>query len=142
MAVPKLTRWTLLIGVLLLAGIGLAAYWQRGTIAAWLGYGDQNQTILLSGNIEAHQSVLGFKTVQSRIVDLPFDEGQWVKAGTLISRVDDSDYRQQVSISQTTLEVQKRQLAMAEQNCAAAQKLKATQQISSWQSLNSTAQTT
>jgi HlyD family secretion protein len=123
MAVPKLTRWTLLIGVLLLAGIGLAAYWQRGTIAAWLGYGDQNQTILLSGNIEAHQSVLGFKTVQSRIVDLPFDEGQWVKAGTLISRVDDSDYRQQVSISQTTLEVQKRQLAMAEQNCAAAQKL-------------------
>jgi HlyD family secretion protein len=72
--------------------------------------------------IEAHQSVLGFKSVQSRIVDLPFDEGEWVKAGTPISRVDDSDYRQQVTISNATLDVQKRQLAMAEQNCAAAKK--------------------
>ena len=56
-------------------------------------------------------------------MELPFNEGQWVKAGTLLSRVDDSDYRQQVAISQATLEVQKRQLAMAEQNCAAAQRL-------------------
>ena len=65
--------------------------------------------------------MLGFKTVQSRIVELPFNEGQWVKAGTLIARVDDSDYRQQVSISEAALEVQKRQLAAAEQNLAAAQ---------------------
>ena len=123
MAVPKTTKRTLLVGMLLLASAGLAAYWHRDTIAGWLGPKDQSQTILLSGNIEAHQSVLGFKTVQSRIVDLPFNEGQLVKAGTLLSRVDDSDYRQQVAISQTTLEVQKRQLATAEQNCAAAQKL-------------------
>jgi HlyD family secretion protein len=123
MAMPKITKRTLLIGVLLFAGAGLAAYWHRDTITGWLKPDNQKQTILVSGNIEAHQSVLGFKTVQSRIVELPFNEGQWVKAGTLLSRVDDADYRQQVTISQTTLEVQKRQLAMAEQNCAAAQKL-------------------
>jgi membrane fusion protein YbhG len=123
MPVPKPTKSALLIGVLLLAGAGAAAYWQRDTIAGWLRPHNQNQTIFLSGNIEAHQSVLGFKTVQSRIVELPFNEGQWVKAGTLLSRVDDADYRQQVVIAQTTLDVQKRQLAMAEQNCAAAQKL-------------------
>jgi HlyD family secretion protein len=123
MAVPKLAGRILLAGALLLAGAGVVIYAQWDAIAARLGLGDRKQTIFLSGNIEAHQSVLGFKTVQSRIVELPFDEGQSVKAGTLISRVDDSDYRQQVSISQTTLDVQKRQLAMAEQNCAAAQKL-------------------
>jgi HlyD family secretion protein len=123
MAMPKMTRRTLLTGVVLFAAAALSAYWYRGAIIAWFGPDDQNQTILLSGNIEAHQSVLGFKTVQSRIVELPFNEGQWVKAGTLLSRLDDSDYRQQVAISRSTLEVQKRQLATAEQNCAAAQKL-------------------
>lgn len=123
MVVPKATKRALLIGMLLLASAGLAAYWYRNAITAWLRPNAQKQTILLSGNIEAHQSVLGFKTVQSRIVELPFNEGQWVKAGTLLSRLDDADYRQQVSIAKTTLEVQKRQLAMAEQNCAAARKL-------------------
>jgi HlyD family secretion protein len=53
---------------------------------------------------------------------LPFNEGQWVKAGTLIAKVDDSDYRQQVSIAEAALEVQKRQLAAAEQNLAAAKR--------------------
>jgi len=76
----------------------------------------------VSGNIEAHQSVLGFKTVQSRIVELPFNEGQWVKAGTLISRVDDKDYRQQVVMAEAALDVQRHQLAAAEQNLAAAKK--------------------
>ncbi|MGO8908910.1 MAG: HlyD family secretion protein [Bradyrhizobium sp.] len=123
MAVPKPTKRNLLIGALLFAVAGLMAYWQRDAIIGWLSPDSQNQTIFLSGNIEAHQSVLGFKTVQSRIVELPFNEGQWVKAGTLLSRLDDSDYRQQVAISEATLDVQKRQLATAEQNCAAAQKL-------------------
>jgi HlyD family secretion protein len=109
--------------MLMLAAAGVLAYWQQGAIAGWIRSDDQNRTIFLSGNIEAHQSVLGFKTVQSRIVYLPFDEGQWVKAGTLLSRLDDSDYRQQVAIAEAALDVQKRQLAMAEQNCAAAQKL-------------------
>src|SRR5208283_2982008 len=112
----KPTKWILSIGILCLASLGLLAFSYQETIAGWLGLGAQNRTILLSGNIEAHQSVLGFKTVQSRIVDLPFNEGQWVKAGTLLSRVDDSDYRQQVAIAEAALEVQNRQLAMAEQN--------------------------
>jgi HlyD family secretion protein len=123
MAMPTMTRRTLLAGAVLFAAAGLSAYWYRGAIVEWFSPNNQSRTILLSGNIEAHQSVLGFKTVQSRIVELPFNEGQWVKAGTLLSRLDDSDYRQQVAISRSTIEVQKRQLATAEQNCTAAQKL-------------------
>src|SRR5208283_2867344 len=70
----------------------------------------------VSGNIEAHESVLSFKTVQSRIVELPFDEGQTVKAGTVIARVDDADYKQQVAIAEAALNAQMRQLDVAEQN--------------------------
>jgi HlyD family secretion protein len=107
--------------VLLLSGCA-GGWWYRGELVQWLKASEQTPSILVSGNIEAHQSVLGFKTVQSRIVELPFNEGQWVKAGTLISRLDDSDYRQQVRIGEAALEVQRRQLGAAEQNLAAAKK--------------------
>ena len=43
------------------------------------------------------------------------------EAGTLIARLDDSDYRQQVAINEAAFEMQRRQLAAAEQNFAASQ---------------------
>jgi HlyD family secretion protein len=107
--------------VVALVGLGLAAYVERGTLHDWIVGPRAAATIMVSGNIEAHQSVLGFKTVQSRIVELPFDEGQWVEKGTLIARLDDSDYRQQVTINQAALDMQERQLAAAEQNLSAAE---------------------
>lgn len=50
---------------------------RKPQLAFWRDAGDAN-VLLLSGNIEAHESVLSFKTVQSRIIELPFNEGQWV----------------------------------------------------------------
>jgi HlyD family secretion protein len=113
---PK--TWLILVVVTVAA---LAAYFERGTLYDLFAGPRAAATILVSGNIEAHQSVLGFKTVQSRIVELPFDEGQWVEKGTLIARLDDSDYRQQVVINQAALTMQERQLAAAEQNLSAAE---------------------
>ncbi len=104
---------------IVLAAAALAGYFERGTIYDWFAGPRVAATILVSGNIEAHQSVLGFKTVQSRIVELPFDEGQWVDKGTLIARLDDADYRQQVVINQAALNMQEQQLAATEQNLAA-----------------------
>jgi len=75
------------------------------------GSSKPSRALLVSGNIEAHQSVLSFKLVQSRIVELPFDEGQWVEAGTLLARLDDSNYRQQVAIDEASLTAQQQQLA-------------------------------
>jgi len=121
MAIPEKRKRAYVIGAVVLVG-GAIAFFAYDAVSKWLASSDRAATILLSGNIEAHQAVLGFKTVQSRIVELPFNEGQWVDAGTLIARVDDSDYRQQVAIAAATLEVQKRQLAAAEQNVAAARK--------------------
>ncbi len=67
----------------------------------------------MSGNIEAHESLVSFKSVQSRIVELPFDEGQWVDAGTVLARLDAADYGKQVEVSEATLNVAEQQLASA-----------------------------
>jgi multidrug resistance efflux pump len=57
------------------------------------------------------------------MVELPYEEGRSGNAGIVIARVDDLDHRQQVAIIQAALEVQRRQLATAEQKPAAAQKI-------------------
>jgi HlyD family secretion protein len=72
--------------------------------------------LMLSGNIEAHESVLSFKTVQSRIVELPFQEGQSVRKGAVLAVVDSADYRQQLAIAQGNLALQQRQLDAAREN--------------------------
>ena len=106
----------LLLALVVLAGAGVAAlYWQifRQGVAAG--------ELMVSGNIEAHQSLVSFKDVTSRIVELPFDEGQWVEKGQLIARVDDSNYKQQVAVDEAAVQVQQQQLASARQNLLAAQ---------------------
>jgi HlyD family secretion protein len=111
------------VGAVTLLASAIAGYQNWTAISQWMGTGKEPAAILVSGNIEAHQSVLGFKTVQSRIIDLPFDEGQSIDKDTLIARLDDADYRQQVAISEAALEVQQRQLATNQQNLTAAQKI-------------------
>lgn len=87
--------------------------------AAWIAWrgifappGPQNE-LLVSGNIEAHESLVSFKAVQSRIVELPFDEGQWVEAGTVLARLDDADYSKQVEVNEAGIGVAQRQLQSA-----------------------------
>src|SRR5271166_193856 len=101
---------------------GLVAYRYQDVLIPWIEGGSDPGTIVVSGNIEAHESVISFKTIQSRIVELPFDEGQTVKAGTVIARVDDADYKQQVAIAEAALNAQTRQLDVAQQNVVAARR--------------------
>ena len=70
----------------------------------------ENQ-LTLSGNIEAHESLVSFK-VQGRIVDLPVEEGQSVDSGTLLARLDDADYRQKVRIDEANVHVRESNLAL------------------------------
>ncbi len=115
-------NWVSLAVAIVIAAAAVLGYFERAALHDWVFGPQLASTITVSGNIEAHQSVLGFKTVQSRIVELPFDEGQWVDAGALIARLDDSDYHQQVAVNEATLEMQHRQLAAAEKNLTAAQR--------------------
>ena len=79
-------------------------------------------TLLISGNIEAHLSLLSFKQIQSRITELPFDEGKWVEKGTVLAHADDGDYRQQVMLGESQLAARQQELASAVQNLLAARK--------------------
>jgi HlyD family secretion protein len=117
-------RPLILAGALILGAAALGVYryhdaarpWTLANLPVWLGGVPSADFIVVSGNIEAHESVVSFKSVQSRIIELPFDEGAQVKAGTLLARVDSSDYDQQVVIAQTNLNAQMKQLDVAEQN--------------------------
>jgi HlyD family secretion protein len=117
-----------LLLVILILGVGAwTAYWLL------FNHGGSTNSLLVSGNIEAHESVLSFKTVQSRIVELPFDEGQWVKAGTLLARLEAHDYQQQVALDEATLVVQQRQFALALRNLEAAKRTVASDQADLWE---------
>lgn len=108
------------LGMVLLVVGALVLVLSGGALAGWFGPSQPSDTLLVSGDIEAHESLLSFKTIQSRIVLLPFDEGATVKAGTLLARTDDADYRQQVLMAEAALEVQSRQFASIQQSVAAA----------------------
>ncbi|HVA80077.1 MAG TPA: hypothetical protein VNF29_04055, partial [Candidatus Binataceae bacterium] len=112
----------LLVAALAVAALGRPFSWfslfERG----------ERESLMVSGNIEAHQSVLSFKDIQSGITVLPFDEGQWVEKGTVLARVDDADYRQQVVIAAQTLQVRQRQLAADVRNLEAAKRTVASDQ--------------
>lgn len=69
-------------------------------------------SLMVSGNIEAHESVLGFK-VQGRIVELSVEEGQWLEEGQVIARLEDESFRQQAALEQATLRVRESELSLA-----------------------------
>ena len=74
--------------LLLAAGGGGVWYWQSG------GFQKENGRILVSGNLELTQVDLSFK-VPGRLVELPIREGQWVKKGDRIARLDRAQLEQQ-----------------------------------------------
>jgi len=96
-----------LIGLVLIAmAAGGYSYFQ------WVANQPPDTTLKISGNIEAHESVVSFK-VPGRIVVLPVEEGQYLKQGDLIARLDDDDYRQQVKVDEATMKMRDAELALA-----------------------------
>jgi HlyD family secretion protein len=58
--------------------------------------------IKVSGNIEATEVDVGFK-ISGRIVNRPFEEGDWVEKGQILGRLDDEDLRNRVEVARATL---------------------------------------
>jgi HlyD family secretion protein len=101
---------------IVIAAAGYAAWRWRGVL---LGAGPSDR-IMVSGNIEAHESVLSFTQVQAPIVELPFDEGASVSRDTVLARVDGRLYEQQVAIDRAGEQVASAQVAVNESTLAAA----------------------
>ncbi len=97
------------IFILLVAvGAGLYYFYLR---PRWADKPAAAGTLKVSGNIETHESIVGFR-VPGRIVDLPVEEGQWVESGQVLAQLDDADYRQQVKLDDAALRVQRAQLGL------------------------------
>lgn len=88
--------------------------------SSMFGANQAPSSIVVSGNIEAHESVLSVTQVQAPIVFLPFDEGTRVARGTLLARLDDRIYRRQVEIDRANVDVQAAQVEANRSTLAAA----------------------
>ena len=96
------------IPLLLILAIGGAVVYLH---PQWFRKPAVENVLKLSGNIEAHESLVSFK-VTGRIVALPVEEGMSLKSGDLLARLDSDDYRQQVAEDESTIHVRNRQLAL------------------------------
>ena len=92
--------------ILLIAAAAAAYYFYPREQAA-----APDNRLKLSGNIEAHESLVGFK-VSGRIVELPVEEGQWIEQGALLARLEDRDQRQQVSLDASSVRIREANLKL------------------------------
>lgn len=102
------TRVAMLVSIALALAAGAYALWRWSPI---FRHADTQGVIVVSGNIEAHASVLSVTQVQAPIVFLPFDEGARVTRGTVLARLDDRLYRRQIDIDRANLDVQTAQVS-------------------------------
>lgn len=115
-------RTLLLLSIILVLAVGEYGTWRWpfALPTAWFGTPTGAGRPTVSGNIEAHESVLSFTQVQAPIVELPFDEGATVAHDAVLARVDDRLYRQQVEIDLANQQVATAQVAVNQSNLLAA----------------------
>ncbi|MEJ2071057.1 MAG: efflux RND transporter periplasmic adaptor subunit [Syntrophobacterales bacterium] len=93
----------LVVGALVALGVWL--YWENQQ-------GDHN-VLRLSGHIEATETDLGFK-VPGKIAAIYFEEGQEVKAGEVVAKLESQDLRQELDAAQARLQAAKANAAKLE----------------------------
>ena len=99
-------RLFLILVILVIAAAAAIRFYPQ-----WFGKQATDNELKLSGNIEAHESLVSFK-VPGRIVDLPVDEGMTMKCGDLLARLDNDDYRKQVEVDEAARRVRDQQLTL------------------------------
>ncbi len=97
-----------IVPILLLAFLAMAGVRLFGP---WFGKEPVQNELRLSGNIEAHESLVSFK-VNGRIAELPVEEGQHVKTADLLARLDNDDYHQEVAVDNATERVRHSELVL------------------------------
>lgn len=78
----------------------------------WTARRPPGNILMVSGNIEAHESIVGFK-VQGRLDVLHVEEGQFVHKGDLIAQLDREDYMRQVRLDEATVRAREAELDLA-----------------------------
>ncbi len=107
------------VGALVIVATSAAVLWWPPLHERIFGPPLAASQVLLTGNVEAHESILSFSNVQGTIDKLSFDEGRKVNAGTVLATIDDRLYRRQLQIDLAALDVARQQLKVARGNLAA-----------------------
>lgn len=76
---------------------------------------EDKDTLVLYGNVDVRQVDLGFR-VNGRIEKMPYQEGDFVKQGSLVATLDKEPYADQVRQAEANMESIKASLANAERN--------------------------
>lgn len=97
--------------VLVAALAAAAIYWFRFQPVLVTGYpaatGDISAEVMGTGTLEARVQTVVSTKIPGRIAGMLVDQGDLVKAGQLLLRLDDSEFRQQVEIARSALEAAK-----------------------------------
>ncbi|TCV78190.1 MULTISPECIES: secretion protein HlyD [Methylomonas] len=75
--------------------------------------GENNATLTLYGNVDIREVTLGFR-VPGKLAKLLYDEGDKVKAGEVMARLDDEPYRNQLASAQAQVDSLRARLKLRE----------------------------
>lgn len=98
----KILPWLLLAAVLLLA-VYLLRFSPTPVNAHTAAIGDVTGEVMGTGTLEARVKTTISPRIQERLAEVLVDQGDWVKSGQLLARLDDGETRQQVAIAEATL---------------------------------------
>ena len=103
------SRWGKWILVLVIAAS--AVYWLRIRTVSVAGYttvqGEIVAEVMGTGTLEAKVQTIVSTKIPGRIFDMRVDQGDQVRAGQTLLRLDDSEFRQQVEMARSTLDAAK-----------------------------------
>ena len=103
------SRWGKWILVLVIAAS--AVYWLRIRTVSVEGYnavkGEIVAEVMGTGTLEAKVQTIVSTKIPGRIFDMRVDQGDQVRAGQTLLRLDDSEFRQQVEMARSTLDAAK-----------------------------------
>jgi len=101
-----------LSGALLVLLAGLVLYWQKLApelvSAHTLAQGPVVAEVMGTGTLEARIKTTVGARIQERLIQVLADQGDQVKAGQLLARLDDAESRQQVAVANATFEAARR----------------------------------
>lgn len=103
------SRWGRWILVLVIAAS--AIYWLRFRTVSVAGYtavqGEIVGEVMGTGTLEAKVQTIVSTKIAGRILEMHVDQGDQVRAGQALLRLDDSEFRQQVEMARSTLDAAK-----------------------------------
>jgi len=93
--------------IVLIAILILAVYWLKvrplAVIVHTVTQGELHGEVMGTGTLEAHVKTTISPRIQERLANVFVDQGDTVKTGQLLARLDDAELKQQVAVAQATL---------------------------------------